>query len=156
MVYLHGILARNCTHHEIQINNTIVGGRSFNTYAQEFIKGTIITQRYDTIADVQIKKISDAKSTLHVTYVDKNGTTHKPDISTIKCYTRGDENFVRIYNNGEMILVKQLVAGTKLNLYYRNYSGVDVHYIEKVFDELIKVPSSKSKFKRVLSSFFKQ
>lgn len=121
--------------------------------AQEFIPGTIITTRYDTISDVKIKKLSDAKSTLHLVYIDKLGNEQHPKIENIKSYTRGDEVYNRIYNNGEMILVKQLVAGTNLNLYHRYYSGIQVYYIEKVFDELIKVPSSKSKFKKVLGNF---
>lgn len=126
---------------------------TISSYGQEFVNGTIITTRYDTITNVKIKKISDAKSLLHITYIDAEGNEQKPDIATIKCYTRGDDSFTRIYNAGEMILVKQLVAGKKLNLYHRNYSGFNVYYVEKVYDELIKVPASSGKFKRVIGEF---
>ena len=126
---------------------------SISSYGQEFATGTIITQRYDTITNVKIETISDAKSLLHLTYIDAEGNTQKPDIESIKSYTRGDESFTRIYNNGDMVMVKQITAGKKLNLYERNYNGVTVYYVEKVFDELIKVPSSGSKFNKVLGDF---
>ncbi|HEY9169630.1 MAG TPA: hypothetical protein VIN72_09095 [Lutibacter sp.] len=126
---------------------------SISSYGQEFENGTIITQRYDTITNVKIEKLNDAKSLLHLTYIDAEGNQQKPDIETIKSYNRGDENFTRIYNNGDMILVKQITAGKKLNLYERNYNGLTIYYVEKVFDELIKVPSSGSKFTKVLSDF---
>lgn len=126
---------------------------SINSYAQEFVNGTIITQRYDTIANVKIETISDAKSLLHLYYIDVDGKEQKPDIESIKSYTRGDENFTRIYQSGEMILVKQITAGKRLNLYERDYNGLTIYYVEKVFDEIIKVPSSGSKFNRVLGDF---
>lgn len=122
-------------------------------YAQEFVKGTLITTRYDTIANVDIQVMNDAKSLLHLTYIDAEGNTHKPDIDDIKCYTRGEEVFCRIYSAGEMILVKQIVRGKKLNLFKRTYNGNDIHYIEKVYDECIKVPASSGKFRKVMSSF---
>jgi len=126
---------------------------SISSYAQEFLNGTIITQRYDTIANVKIETISDAKSLLHLAYIDSDGNEQKPDIESIKSYTRGDENFTRIYQSGEMILVKQITAGKRLNLYERDYNGLTIYYVEKVFDEIIKVPSSGSKFNRVLGDF---
>lgn len=126
---------------------------SISSYGQEFVNGTIITQRYDTIANVKIETISEAKSLLHLTYVDADGNQQNPDIESIKSYTRGDENFTRIYNNGEMILVKQITAGKKLNLYERDYNGITTYYVEKVFDEIIKVPSSNSKFSKVLGEY---
>ncbi|MDP3312048.1 hypothetical protein [Lutibacter sp.] len=126
---------------------------SVKSMAQEFSKGTIITCRYDTISDVDIKNVSDFKSLLQITYIDKNGNEQKPAIESIKCYTRGNDTFTRIYNSGEMIMVKKIVAGPKLNLYERNYNGLTIHYIEKVYDELIKVPSSSSKFKKVIGDF---
>jgi hypothetical protein len=126
---------------------------SISGYGQEFVNGTIITQRYDTITNVKIEKLNDAKSLLHLTYIDADGSQQKPDIASIKSYTRGDENFTRIYNNGDMILVKQITAGKKLNLYERSYNGLTVYYVEKVFDELIKVPSSGSKYHKVLGDF---
>ena len=124
-----------------------------NTYAQEFVKGSIITTHYDTIANVQIKKMNDAKSTLHLTYIDKEGLEQKPVISTIKCYTRGEEIFCRVYQAGEMIMVKQVEKGKKINLYKRVSNGIDIYYVEKVYDEIIKVPVSKNKFKNVLSDY---
>ncbi len=126
---------------------------SISSYGQEFETGIIITQRYDTITNVKIEKLNDAKSLLHLTYIDADGNQQKPDIESIKSYTRGDENFTRIYNNGDMVLVKQITAGKKLNLYLRDYNGTATYYVEKVFDELIKVPSSGSKFTRVLGDF---
>lgn len=126
---------------------------SISLYGQEFENGTIITQRYDTIANVKIKKINDAKSLLRITYIDNEGKEQKPKIATIKCYTRGEEVFCRIYNAGEMILVKQLKKGKKLNLYKRAYNGTEIYYVEKVYDELIKVPKSSGKFKKILSAF---
>jgi hypothetical protein len=126
---------------------------SISSYAQEFLNGTIITQRYDTIANVKIETISDAKSLLHLAYIDSDGNEQKPDIESIKSYTRGDENFTRIYQSGEMILVKQITAGKRLNLYERDYNGLTIYYVEKVFDEIIKVPSSGSKFNRVLGDY---
>lgn len=126
---------------------------SSSIYSQEFENGSIITQRYDTITNVKVKKISDSKSLLHITYIDTNGEEQNPDIESIKYYTRGNEIFTRIYSSGEMILVKQLTSGKKLNLFERDYNGSKVYYVEKVFDETIKVPSSKGKFKKVLSAF---
>jgi len=126
---------------------------SISSYGQEFVNGTIITQRYDTITNVKIETISEAKSLLHLTYIDADGNEQKPDIESIKSYTRGDENFTRIYNNGDMILVKQITAGKKLNLYGRDYNGITTYYVEKVFDEIIKVPGSDSKFSKVLSAY---
>lgn len=126
---------------------------SISGYGQEFVNGIIITQRHDTISNVKIEKLNDAKSLLHLTYIDADGNQQKPDIASIKSYTRGDDNFTRIYNNGDMVMVKQLTAGKKLNLYERNYNGVTVYYVEKIFDELIKVPSSGSKYHKVLGDF---
>jgi hypothetical protein len=126
---------------------------SISSYGQEFENGMIITLRHDTISNVKIEKLNDAKSLLHLTYIDADGNQQKPAIESIKSYTRGDENFTRIYNNGDMVLVKQITAGKKLNLYERNYNGVTVFYVEKVFDELIKVPSSGSKYQKVLGDF---
>ncbi|MBE0424139.1 MAG: hypothetical protein IBX66_09410 [Lutibacter sp.] len=126
---------------------------TISSYGQEFENGTIITQRYDTIKNVKIEKLSAAKSLLHLTYIDDDGKQQKPNIESIKSYTRGDENFMRIYNNGDMVMVKQITAGKKLNLYERNYNGVTVFYVEKVFDELIKVPASSSKYQKVLGDF---
>ncbi|MBI9039985.1 hypothetical protein [Lutibacter sp.] len=125
---------------------------TISIYAQEFEKGTIITKRYDTIKDVQIEKMNDSKSILHINYIDADGLSQSPDIETIKCYTRGDEMFCRIYNSGEMVMAKKIASGEKLNLYLRDNS----YYIEKVFDELIKVPSSNSKFSKVLSDFLSE
>jgi hypothetical protein len=51
-----------------------------------------------------------------------------------------------------MILEKKVASGEKLNLYVRDNS----YYIEKVYDELIKVPSSSNKFKKVLSDFLSE
>ncbi|WP_372768070.1 hypothetical protein [Lutibacter sp.] len=126
---------------------------SISSYGQEFVNGTIITQRHDTIANVKIETISEAKSLLHLTYIDADGNKQKPDIESIKSYTRGDENFTRIYHNGEMILVKQITAGKKLNLYGRDYNSITTYYVEKVFDEIIKVPASDSKFSRILGDY---
>ena len=126
---------------------------TISSYSQEFVNGIIITQRYDTITNVKIEKLNDAKSLLHLSYVDADGILQKPDIESIKSYTRGDENFTRIYNNGDMVMVKQITAGKKLNLYERNYNGLTVYYVQKVFDEIIKVPSSGSKYHKVLGDF---
>lgn len=126
---------------------------STSIYAQEFVEGTIITQRYDTITNVKIKKMNDGKSLLHITYIDENGTEHKPLISNIKCYTRGEDCFVRIFHNGEMLLVKRLVEGSKVNLYKRKINGGDTYFIEKVYDELIRVPKMGSKFRKTMSKF---
>lgn len=126
---------------------------SISMYGQEFEKGTIITLRYDTISNVKIKKVNDAKSLLHITYIDDEGIEQKPKIADIKCYTRGEDVFCRIYNSGEMILVKVLTKGKKLNLYKRAYNGTEIYYVEKVYDELIKVPKSSGKFKKVLSAY---
>ena len=126
---------------------------SISIYGQEFVNGSIVTQRYDTISNVKIKKVSDAKSLLHLTYLDKDGNEQKPAIETIKCYSRGEEVYCRIYNSGEMIFAKQVVKGTKINLFERVVNGSKIFYVEKVFDELIKVPSSSNKFRKVLSSF---
>jgi hypothetical protein len=71
---------------------------TISIYGQEFEKGTIITKHYDTIKDVKIEKMSDAKSILHINYIDANGMMQSPDIETIKYYTRGEEEFCRIYN----------------------------------------------------------
>ena len=129
---------------------------TIGTYGQEFEKGTIITQRYDTITDVQVKKMSDSKSLLHITYIDVNGAEQSPAIESIKCYSRGEDMFCRIYSSGEMILAKQLAMGEKLNLYERDNNGSKTYYVEKVFDEIIKVPSSNSKFKKVLGEFLSE
>lgn len=126
---------------------------SVSSYGQEFVNGTILTQRNGTIENVKIETISGAKSLLHLTYIDADGNEQKPDIESIKSYTRGDENFTRIYNNGDMILVKQITAGKRLNLYERDYNGLITYYVEKVFDEIIKVPSSDSKFSKVLGDY---
>ena len=126
---------------------------SISIYGQEFVNGTIVTARYDTIANVKIKKVSDAKSLLHVTYIDKDGKEQNPEIETIKCYERGTEIFCRIYSFGEMIMVKQITKGKKLNLFERDLNGRTTYYIEKVYDEIIKVPSSSGKFKNVLGDF---
>lgn len=125
---------------------------TINIYGQEFEKGTIITTRYDTIKNVQIEKMNDAKSILHITYKDENGLEQSPDIESIKYYSRGEEMFCRIYSSGEMIMAKKIASGEKLNLYLRD----NTYYIEKVYDELIKVPSSSSKFKKVLSDFLSE
>ena len=126
---------------------------TISIYGQDFENGTIITKRYDTIANVKIEKISDAKSLLHVTYVDLEGNNQKPTIESIKCYTRGNEKFVRIYYDCEMVLVKVITTGNRVNLYERDYGGSKTYYIEKVYDELIKVPSSIGKFSKVISTF---
>jgi hypothetical protein len=126
---------------------------SISIYGQEYVNGSIVTQRYDTITNVKIKKMSDAKSLLHISYLDENGNEQEPPIETIKCYTRGDEVFCRIYSAGEMIFAKQIVKGEKLNLFERDVNGSKLFYIEKIFDELIKVPVSNGKFRKVLSSF---
>jgi|GEM_PF-1294430 hypothetical protein len=129
---------------------------SITLTGQEFEKGTIITTHYDTISNVQIKKISEAKSFLHIAYIDIDGIEQEPDIETIKCYTRGEEQFCRIYNSGEMVLAKQVTIGEKLNLYERVYNGNKIYYVEKVYDELIKVPSSSNKFKKVIGDFLNE
>lgn len=126
---------------------------TISIYGQDFETGTIITKHYDTIANVKIEKISDAKSLLHVTYVDLEGNNQKPTIESIKCYTRGNEKFVRIYYDCEMVLVKVITTGNRVNLYERDYGGSKTYYIEKVYDELIKVPSSIGKFSKVISTF---
>lgn len=126
---------------------------TLNSYAQEFEKGTIVTKHYDTIANVEIKKISDEKSLLHLSYIDQEGIEQNLDIETIKHYNRGEDVFCRIYNSGEMIMAKKVVIGEKLNLYERYYNGKTVFYIEKVFDELIKIPSSSNKFRKVIGDF---
>ena len=126
---------------------------TISSYGQEFENGTIVTKHYDTITNVKIKKISDAKSLLHLTYIDYNGIEQNPNIESIKHYNRGKTNFCRIYNSGEMVLVKKVVVGKKVNLYERYYNGKTVFYIEKVFDELIKIPSSNSKFRKVIADF---
>lgn len=129
---------------------------TLSAIGQEFEKGTIITQRHDTIANVEIEKMSDAKSILHVTYKDADGVLQSPDIETVKCYSRGAEIFCRIYSSGEMIMAKKIAEGAKLNLYLRDQDGFKTYYIEKVYDELIKVPSSSGKFKKVLSEFLSE
>lgn len=126
---------------------------TINIYGQKFEKGTIITKHYDTIVDVQIEKMSDTKSLKHLTYLNEEGETVKPSIETIKCYTRGADNFTRIYYDCDMILVKVIEKGAKVNLYERSHDGVSSYYIEKVYDELIKVPSTKGKFSKVISAF---
>lgn len=126
---------------------------TISSYGQEFEKGNIITKHYDTIVDVQIEKVSDAKSLKHITYIDSEGKTQKPTIETIKCYKRGTEKFVRIYYDCEMILVKVVETGNKVNLYERNHDGVSSYFVEKVYDELIKAPSSSGKFSKVMSAF---
>ena len=122
---------------------------STSIFAQDFFQGTIITQRYDSISNVKIKKISEGRSLLHISYIENKGHTQNPAINTIKSYSRGEDNFNRIFHNGEMILVKQVVKGSNLNLYARRINGGDTYFIEKVFDELIKVPSMKGKFRKV-------
>lgn len=126
---------------------------TISIYGQKYETGTIITKRYDTIRNVNIEKISNSKSLLHLNYVDNDGNNQSPSIETIKCYTRGDEKFIRIYYDCEMILVKVVEMGNKVNLYERNYGGITNFYIEKVYDELIKVPSSNGKFAKVISAF---
>lgn len=126
---------------------------TMSAIGQEFEKGTIITQRYDTIANVQIKVLNDSKCLTHLTYIDSNGQEQSPGIESIKCYSRGETVFCRIYNEGEMIMVKRITEGNKLNLYVKDVNGIKSYYIEKVYDECIKVPSSTSKFKKVLGEF---
>jgi hypothetical protein len=126
---------------------------TISIYGQKFENGTIVTQRYDTITNVKIKKVSDAKSLLHLTYIDQDGVEQSPEIETIKCYSRGAEIFCRIYNSGEMIMAKKIVDGKKLNLYKRDVNGNTIFYVEKVYDELIKVPSSNKKFKKIIGTF---
>lgn len=126
---------------------------SVTFYGQDFENGTIITKHYDTITNVQIEKYSDSKSLLQITYVDKEGKEQSPSMETIKCYTRGDEKFIRIYYDCDMILVKVVEQGPKVNLYERILNGVTYYYIEKVYDELIKVPNSSSKFAKEISDF---
>ena len=121
--------------------------------AQQFEIGTIITKRYDTITDVKIEKFSDAKSLVHITYINSDGNKVKPNVESIKCYTRGDEKFIRIYYDCDMILVKTITTGSKVNLYERDFNGSKTYYIEKVYDELIKVPASKGKFSKSISTF---
>jgi len=128
---------------------------TLNISAQEYENGTIVTQHYDTIHNVKIEKLSDAKSLLHLNYIDSNGEIQSPDIASIKCYQRGIDTFCRIYNSGEMVLAKKVVDGEKLNLYERYLNGGTTFYIEKVYDELIKVPSSNKKFQKVIGSFLK-
>ncbi|WP_298363389.1 hypothetical protein [uncultured Lutibacter sp.] len=128
---------------------------TFSIYAQEYENGTIVTQHYDTISNVKIEKLSDSKSLLHLNYIDKNGEVQSPAIESIKCYQRGTDTFCRIYNSGEMVLAKKVVDGEKLNLYERYLNGGTTFYIEKVYDELIKVPSSSKKFKKVIGLFLK-
>lgn len=126
---------------------------TINVAGQEFENGTIITKHYDTITNVKIEKLSAARSLKHLIYIDGTGKTQKPAINTIKCYTRGADKFTRIYYDCEMILVKVVAMGNKVNLYEKNHDGVSSFYIEKVYDELIKVPSSSGKFSKVISSF---
>ena len=45
---------------------------TINIYGQNFENGTIITKRYDTIANVKIEKFSDAKSLVHIEYIDND------------------------------------------------------------------------------------
>ena len=122
-------------------------------YGQDYVKGSIVTQRYDTISNVKIKKLSDAKSLLHLSYLDEDGIEQALDIDNVKCYTRGDDEFCRVFHNGEMIMVKKLVNGQKLNLYARHYNGRNIYFVEKVYDELIKVPTANGKFRKVMSEF---
>ena len=129
---------------------------TISIYSQKFENGTIITKRYDTITDVKIEKFSDAKSLVHITYIDSEGNEERPSIETIKSYTRGDEKFVRIYYDCNMILVKTITTGSKVNLYERDHNGSKTYYIEKVFDELIKVPASSGKFSKALSAFLSE
>lgn len=126
---------------------------TISIYGQEFVNGTIITKRYDTITDVKIEKFSDAKSLVHITYINSEGNKVKPDIKNIKCYSRGDEKFIRIYYDCDMILVKTITAGNKVNLYERDHNGIKTYFIEKVYDELIKVPASSGKFSKTISTF---
>jgi hypothetical protein len=124
-----------------------------NSYSQQFEEGTIITKRYDTIANVKIQKISDAKSLTHLTYVNSEGKNKRPNIETIKCYTRGNEKFVRVYYDCEMILVKVITSGKKVNLYEKNSRGKITYFIEKVYDELVKVTASSKKFAKEMGAF---
>ena len=94
---------------------------TISIYGQEFKNGTIVTKRYDTITNVKIKKVSDAKSLLHITYIDQDGVEQSPEIETVKCYSRGEDIFCRIYSAGEMIMAKQIVDGEKLNLYEKKF-----------------------------------
>jgi len=126
---------------------------SISIYGQEYVNGSIVTKHYDTISNVKIQKMSDAKSLLHITYIDEKGNEQSPEIETIKCYTRGEDVYCRIYSAGDMIFAKQVVQGEKVNLFERAVNGSKIYYVEKVFDELIKVPTSKNKFSKVLSSF---
>jgi hypothetical protein len=122
-------------------------------YGQEYVSGQIITQRYDTISDVMIKKMSPAKSFNQLIYTDSRGAEHQLQMENVKCYTRGKEVFCRIFHSGEMIMVKKIVSGTKLNLYVKYYNGRDIYFVEKVYDELIKVPTAHGKFRKVMSEF---
>lgn len=126
---------------------------TISIYGQSFEKGTIITKRYDTIANVKIEKVNDTKSLEQINYIDSEGKNQKPDIESIKCYTRGNEKFVRIYYECEMIFVKAIETGRKVNLYEKDYNGSKTYYIEKVYDELIKVPTSSNKFAKEISVF---
>jgi hypothetical protein len=122
-------------------------------YSQEYLNGSIVTQRYDTIENVKIKVVSESRSLNQITYKDALGKEIHLSMEDVKCYTRGDTVFCRIYHTGEMIMVKQLIKGEKLNLYARHYNGRDVYFIEKVYDELIKVPGGNGKFRKVMSEF---
>ena len=104
---------------------------TISSYGQEFENGTIVTKHYDTIANVKIKKISNSKSLLHLTYIDQQGVEQSPEIETIKCYNRGEDIFCRIYNSGEMIMAKKVVIGEKLNLYERYYNGKTIFILKK-------------------------
>ena len=53
---------------------------TISSNGQEFENGTIVTKHYDTIANVKIKKISNAKSLLHLTYIDQQGVEQSPEI----------------------------------------------------------------------------
>ena len=126
---------------------------TFTVYGQIFEKGSIITQHYHTISDVQIKKLSVSESLQSITYINKNGKEQSPNIATIKSYTRGNDVFTRIYFEGKMLLVNQVTMGNKLNLYETETKGTKTYYVEKVFDELIKVPHSNNIFKKTMSEF---
>ena len=47
---------------------------SISSYGQEFVNGTIITQRYDTIKNVKIEKLNDAKSCFLAIFIDEVAT----------------------------------------------------------------------------------
>lgn len=127
---------------------------TLNIQAQVFESGTIITKHYDTIRNVAIEKCNDAKSLVQITYLNNKGLPVSLNTDNVKCYTRGTEKFVRIYYDCEMILVKVIDLGKKVNLYQRNIYGSNTYFVEKVYDELVKVPNSSNKFSKEMSDFF--